>query len=134
MAADLENVVRAAGRALGAGDYEEFLTYLHPDVEFTSMIAEMEGETFRGHEGVARWWAQVREAFEEGHWDYQSIEVDGGDGGDDDRGVARLHISGRLGGVPVSQTMWQAFRGRDGKAVWWRFFRSDAEARAAVGM
>lgn len=127
---DLEELVHAAADALNRDAVEDFLALMHPDVEFTSMIAEIEGETFRGHEGVRRWWSQVRDAFEDGVWDYRHVDVDG----DGERGVARVRIAGRLGGVPVEQGMWQAFRGRDGLAVWWAFFREADDAYAAVGM
>ena len=92
------------------------------------MIAEMEGETFHGHDGVLRWWRTVREPLAGGSWEYQQVRVEG------DRGVARLRIAGTLGGVEVSQAMWQAFRARDGLAVWWCFYRDEAEARKAVGI
>ena len=125
---DLERLVRGAIDALNRGELEEFVGHMHPDVEFTSMIAEVEGETFRGHDGVRRWWATVRDAFDEGFWDLREIGVDG------ERGVAYLHISGRMVGVPVAQGMWQAFRGEDGLARWWAFFRDEDEAREAVGL
>jgi hypothetical protein len=34
------------------------------------MIAESEGETFHGHEGVKRWWEVVRNAFTDVRWGY----------------------------------------------------------------
>lgn len=124
---ELRDLAFRAADALGDDDLERFLTYMHPEVEFTSMIAEMEGETFRGHDGVRRWWATVRDAFEEAVWEYRDIRVAG------EHGVARVRIEGRLGGVPVEQAMWQAFRAREGRAVWWAFFRDERDALAAVG-
>jgi hypothetical protein len=35
---------------------------IDPDVEFTSLVAESEGKTYRGHEGVREWWEKVRGA------------------------------------------------------------------------
>jgi ketosteroid isomerase-like protein len=56
-----ENVelLRTGDAAANRGDVEGFLVSVHPDVEFTSLIAEAEGETFRGHDGVRRWWHEV---------------------------------------------------------------------------
>ena len=125
---DLEELVRGALEAVNAGDLERFVAFTHPEAEFTSMIAEMEGETFRGHDGVRRWWRTVRDPLADGTWDLQELHVEG------ERGVARLRISGTLGGVQVSQAMWQAFRARDGLAVWWRFYRDEREAREDVGL
>jgi len=125
---DLASLARRAGDAVSRGDLEAFLEMVDPEVEFTSMIAEMEGETYRGHDGVRRWWAAVREAFEEGVWDYQDIRGEG------ELAVARLRIEGRLRGIEVAQTMWQAFRVRDGLALWWGFYRTEEEALEAVGL
>jgi ketosteroid isomerase-like protein len=66
---ELREVAGSALDALNRGDIDRFLVWMDPDVEFTSMIAEAEGETFRGHEGVRRWWHNVREAFDSGQWE-----------------------------------------------------------------
>jgi ketosteroid isomerase-like protein len=125
---DLDDLGRAALEALNRDDLDGFLELVHPEAEFTSMIAEAEGETFRGHEGVRRWWDAVRGAFAEVSWNLDEIRTH------DDRGVAKIRIKGTLSGVEVSQTMWQAVVVRDGKAVWWGFFRAEAEALEAVGL
>lgn len=52
-------VLRKGYAAVNRGDLEELLLSVHPEVEFTSLIAEAEGETFRGHDGVRRWWQRV---------------------------------------------------------------------------
>jgi ketosteroid isomerase-like protein len=111
---------------LNAGELEAFVATMADDVEFTSMVAEAEGTHFRGHEGVRSWWHTVRGAFEDVSWEL--LEVHEEDGG----GVARVLVRGTLGGVPVSQEMWQAVRMREGKAAWWSFFRSKGEALAAL--
>jgi hypothetical protein len=48
--------------------------------------------------------------------------------------VARIRITGTLGGVPLEQTMWQAVKFRAGKARWWAFFRTKDDALEAVGL
>lgn len=122
----MERLARHAADALNRADLEGYLALMHPDVEFTSLIAEAEGDVFRGHEGVRRWWEEVRGAFEQVEWDFQEVRPQ------QDRGVAKIRIHGTLSGVEVEQTMWQAFRARDGKALWWRFFRSEDEAVEAI--
>ena len=92
------------------------------------LIAEAEGEIFRGHDGARRWWKSVRMGFTEVHWDYELVGARG------DRGVAMLRIHGTLSGIEVVQTMWQAVVLRERKAVWWGFFRIKAEALEAVGL
>ena len=56
---NLEQIYRRGIDAVNRGDLEGFLASVHPDVEFTSLIAEAEGETFHGHDGVRRWWHEV---------------------------------------------------------------------------
>jgi ketosteroid isomerase-like protein len=125
---ELREVAESALDALNRGDIDRFLVWMDPDVEFTSMIAEAEGETFRGHEGVRRWWHNVREAFESGRWEYLDIRAQG------DRGVAKLGAEGKLGGAELEQTAWQAMTMKHGRGVWWGFFRSEREALEAVGL
>jgi ketosteroid isomerase-like protein len=121
-----EEILRGATDALNRGDLDDFVTWMHPEVEFRSLIAEAEGETFRGHEGVRAWWGSVRAAFADARWDYQEVKIWG------ERGIAKVRITGALSGVQLEQTMWQAFAQRDGKAVWWEFFRTEQEAVEAV--
>jgi ketosteroid isomerase-like protein len=125
-AASSEEILRRASDALNRGDLDDFLTWMHPELEFRSLIAEAEGETFRGHEGVRAWWRSVRQAFREARWDYREVRFWG------DRGIAKVRITGALSGVQLEQTMWQAFAQRDGKAVWWEFFRTEQEAVEAA--
>jgi uncharacterized protein len=114
--------------ALNSGDLEAFLALTAEDVEFTSMVAEAEGTTFRGHDGVRAWWETVRGAFEDVHWELLDVRGSG------DRGVIHFRMTGTLGSVPVEQTMWQATTLRDGRVTWWAFFRTEREALEAVGL
>ena len=91
-------------------------------------MAEAEGTVFRGHDGVRAWWDTVRGAFEDIHWEPLDFRASG------DRAVAHFRMSGTLGSVPVEQEMWQAVRQRDGKVIWWAFFRNEREAIEAAGL
>jgi ketosteroid isomerase-like protein len=126
--AEQRGLADAGFGALNSGDLEAFLALTAEDVEFTSMVAEAEGTTFRGHDGVRAWWETVRGAFEDVRWDLLDIRGSG------DRGVMQFRMTGTLGSVPVEQTMWQAVVLRDGKLIWWAFFRSEHEALEAVGL
>ena len=118
----------AAFGALNSGDLDAFLALTDEDVEFTSMVAEAEGTTFRGHDGVRAWWHSVRGAFEDVQWDVLDMRGSG------DRAVLHFRMTGTLGGARVEQTMWQATRLGDGKLLWWAFFRSEREAVEAAGL
>jgi ketosteroid isomerase-like protein len=126
--ADVRALADAAYDALNAQDLDAFLAVIAEDVEFTSMVAEAEGTTYRGHDGVRVWWESVRGAFDEVRWELLDTR------GTPERAVTRLRMAGRLGGVPVEQVMWQAVRAREGKATWWGLFRSEPEAMEAVGL
>jgi|SRR5215203_3060269 len=125
---EIRAIAETAFRALNTGDLDSFLTVVADDVEFTSMILEVEGMTFRGRNGVRAWWQTVREAFEGMHWELLDlVESDG-------KAVAKLRAAADLGGGRVDQMVWQAATFRDGKLTWWAFFRSEEEALRALGL
>jgi ketosteroid isomerase-like protein len=124
---ELRVIAEAAYGAINSGDLDAFLAIATDDVEFTSLVAEAEGATFRGHDGVRAWWETIRGAFQGVSWELLDVQGSG------DRGIARVRIAGTMSGVPVEQTVWQAVRLRDGKACWWANFRSEREALEAVG-
>ena len=126
--AELRAVAEAAYGAINTEDLDAFLAIATEDVEFTSLVAEAEGATFRGHDGVRAWWETVRGAFEGVRWELLDVQGSG------DRGVACVRIAGTMSGVPVEQRLWQAVELRDGKACWWANFRSEREALLAVGL
>jgi ketosteroid isomerase-like protein len=121
-----ELALHVAFAALNEGDLDGYLALIDEDVEFTSMVAEAEGTTFRGHEGVREWWRTVRGAFEEVGWELLEVRDYG------DRAVVKLCMAGTIGGVRVEQTMWQLVTQRDGMARSWHFFRTEREAEEAA--
>jgi ketosteroid isomerase-like protein len=125
-----ENVeaFRRGYEAANRGDVEGFLANVHPDVEFTSLIAEPEGRTFRGHDGVRRWWREVILPLGGLHGEPEEVRDLG------DTVVARVLGTYRPSGVEVPQTVWNVVRFKDGMAIWWRFFRTDEEALEAAGL
>ncbi|HLM26724.1 MAG TPA: nuclear transport factor 2 family protein [Thermoleophilaceae bacterium] len=126
---ELRALAEATYDALNAGDIDRFLALMAEDVEFTSLIAEAEGASFRGREGVRAWWETVVSSFQDVRWEVLELI-----GGADGRGVMHLRIVGMLGGVPVEQKMWQATTVRDGKVTWWALFRTKREALEAGGL
>lgn len=123
---ELRAIAEKALRALNTGDLEGFLAVVAEDVEFTSMILEVEGATYRGRDGVQTWWETVRRTFEDVRWELLDlVEMDG-------KGVAKLRAAATLGGGQVDQLVWQAATYRDGRLTWWEFFRNEGEALAAI--
>ena len=112
--------------ALNSRDLDTFLSGVSEDVECRSLIAEAEGELFRGHEGVRQWWEQVVHAIGGLDFEIQKFTEDG------DAGVVKLRVRGSVDATGIEQTMWQAIVIRDRKALWWETFRTEDEAWAAA--
>ena len=123
-----ELVVQASHAAVNRRDLDAFLAVTHPEVEFRSLIAEAEGRDYRGHSGVREWWESVIESLGGMHSVIEHTETS------EDGGVSRVRLTGEVEGVELSQTVWEAFRVRDGVLVWWCFYRTEAEALEAVGL
>jgi ketosteroid isomerase-like protein len=122
----LRTIAQTAFDGLNSGDFDTYLSVIAEDVEFTSMIAEMEGQTFRGHEGVRAWWDGVKGSFQDLSWELLDLrECEPG-------ALAQVRATGTVGGLEVDQTVWQAATFRDGKLTWWAFYRTEHEARAAL--
>ena len=115
--------VRAAWQAISANDFERFIEAVDPEVEFTSLIAEAEAVTYRGHRGVRRWWDSIRETFPE-FW-AEALELRELEG---DMVLARVCMCGKVQGMKVEQTIWQVLTIKNGLVVSWAVFRTEAEA------
>ena len=125
---ELRSLAEAAFGALNSRDLDGFIAVAAEDVEFTSMVAEVEGTTFRGHDGIRTWWETVVGAFGDVHWEVLDVRGHG------DRGVAHVRMDGTLGEVPLNLNMWLAARLRDGRVTSWSWHRSEQEALEAAGM
>lgn len=119
--------MEAAYGAITRGDLDAFLALAHPEIEFRSLIAEAEDRTYRGHDGVREWWDAVIASLgvRPGPEEIEAFR---------DRGITRLGLAGSIGGVEVPQTMWMAWRLRDGRLVWWTTYRTERDALEAVGL
>jgi ketosteroid isomerase-like protein len=120
-------IVRALNDAIRRGDLDGFLAFVHPEIEFRSLVAEAEGLTLRGHKGVREWWDSVIKslAIRPTAEKIESFR---------DRGIMRYMITATVEGVEVPQKQWMAWRVRDGLLIWWATFRTEAEALEAVGL
>ena len=124
-----ENVdlLRRGYAAVNRGDIDGLLDAVDPAVEFTSLIAEAEGETFHGHDGVRRWWDEVVLPLGGLHGELEEVRDLG------DTVIARVLGTYRPRGVEVRQVVWNVVRFNERKARWWQFFRTEEEALEAAG-
>ena len=126
-----ENVelTRRAYEMLQRDDIDGFLELVHPDVEWHSLILEIEG-VFRGREGVREWWREIRTTFP----DWRPSLIDARAVGDrvvmHARGIGR----GAVSGAGVDDDFWQVVEIRDGLVVWYRAVRTEQEAFEAAGL
>src|SRR5829696_8687425 len=59
------DIAREAADALGAGDFDSWLSLHSDDCEFVPLIVGVEGgEPYRGHNGSRAFWADIHGAFE----------------------------------------------------------------------
>jgi ketosteroid isomerase-like protein len=126
-----ENVELAhrAYEALRRNDIEALVAVVHPDVEWHSLVLEIEG-VFHGHEGVREWWQGIRTTFPD--WNPWLLEVrtNGAHVVMNVRGVGR----GAASGVDIDEDFWQVAEIRDGLIVWYRAVRTEDEALKAAGL
>lgn len=128
-----ENVelVRAVIEAFNSQDMVRILALIGSDFEGeVSASFSAEPDTYRGHEGVRRYFESFHDAMSEihfhpvGFWDAgESVVLD-----------LRLTAKGRTTEIPVEQRIAQVWSVRGGKARAARTYESVSEAFAAVGL
>jgi ketosteroid isomerase-like protein len=109
-------------------DLDELLAVTHPDVEFTSLVRESEGEIYHGHEGMLEYFKTLIEVLPDWKPVIDTVE----DHGDRMLVKARVQATPPGGAVTIEQVVWQMIKLRDGLAIRWDFFRTEEEARAAL--
>jgi ketosteroid isomerase-like protein len=115
--------------AWNRGDLDAVLAFVDEDVENISRLFIMEG-SYRGHEGVRRWWQNLHDTFPDWHAEVGEVRALG------DATLAVLHVRGHGGesGAPVDQTMWHLVHWRNGQIVRVSSHDSEAEALEAAGL
>ena len=125
---DSAALAREAFGALARRDFDGFIDLMHPDVEFTSMVAESEAKLFCGHAGVRQFLDQILGVFPDFTPEVEYGESHG------PVALSRVHFqgTGAGSGVEIEQTAWHVARERDGKVIGWRYYRTEEEAREAL--
>jgi ketosteroid isomerase-like protein len=112
-------------------DAEAAVPFFDPEIELQSpIIGGVEGNTYRGHQGVRDWITETDAAFDELLIEPEDFR----DLGDDVLMIGRLHARGRESGVGIdSPTAWLGTV-RDGKVVRARGYLSIQDALEAAGL
>jgi ketosteroid isomerase-like protein len=126
--ADID-VVRESHDAFRRRDLDAWLGYLDAEVEFTSLVLELEG-TYRGHEGARSWWENIVAVFP----DWSPQLVDAREIGDRILVQVRAEGRGTGSGIQLERDSWQIARVEDGRIKSWNFYRSEQEALEAAAL
>ena len=66
-------VARRAYDAFSRADFEAFAALLHPEVEFESLVLEVEAKTYRGLDGAREYFQSIRDVFPD--WTVEITQV-----------------------------------------------------------
>jgi len=121
--------LEVARRAFAEAGRETF-EYWDPDVEIINAKGWVIEASYRGHEGVKRWWADLEEAFE----DFR-VELDDVEEIDPERVLTAQRFVGRFRttGIHFDGAWASVFNIRDGRVVRAEGFVSKRRALRALG-
>jgi uncharacterized protein len=125
-AANVE-IIQSGYEAMRRGDIEGLLEFCDPEMEFVSLVGQVEGHDYVGYDGLRRFFADLSEVWEVWEPDPGSIEA----GGDHVLALGRTRVRGRGSGVEMEFDWGHVFQFRDGKVVWARLYGDEHEAREA---
>lgn len=123
-------IVKRAIDAFSSGDADAFAALTTPDLEWKTGLAAIEGEIFRGREGIDTYFERLS-----GAWDqFRFLADEFRDLGDVVLVFGRLEGRGRGGGVPVVSPVGAAWDLRGGRIWRLRAYLDHGEALKAVGL
>jgi uncharacterized protein len=128
-----ENVelIRRGLEAFNSEDMERILAFVDPGFE-TEVSGELSAEpdTYRGHDGIRRYFESFRDAMDEIRFQPERFW----DAGEAVVVALRLTAKGRQTAIRVEQRIAQVWSVRDGRAIGVRTYTSIAEALRAAGL
>jgi ketosteroid isomerase-like protein len=130
MADENVELVRRGFEAMSEGGVDALLPLIDPEFEVTTPASlAAEPDTYRGHEGIRRWFNSFYEAVD--RIDFEAREY---------RSVGAkvvvpftMRVRGRSTGIEAEQTAVQVWEVRDGKAVGMELYATLEEALEAAG-
>ena len=128
MSSNLEIVQRGFG-AFNEGGIDGILPFVHPEFEATTPPElATEPQTYRGHDGIRRWFDSFDEVMEEIRWDARDFHEVGG------RVVVEftLRARGKTTGLDFGQDAVMVWELRDGLAIRLSLYPTLDEAMSAI--
>jgi len=131
MSRESVEVVREAIAAFNSGDVDRVLAIVRPDFE-GSVAPELSAEpdTYRGSDGIRRYFASFREAFEQISFEIEDLA----DAGDSIVIGMRMSALGKLTKIRVEQRNAGVWTVVDGKVARVDTYATFDDARAAAGL
>jgi ketosteroid isomerase-like protein len=123
-------IVKRGFEAFDQGGVEALLEFVHEDFEATTPPGlASEPDTYRGHEGVRRYFDSFYEAMDDIRWEPHSFQEVG------DKVVVEftLYARGKSTGLEFGQPAVQVWTLRDGKGIGLELYPTLEEALAAAG-
>jgi ketosteroid isomerase-like protein len=123
--------VRGFADAITERDVDAGLALCHEEVEFFSLMAQLEARTYRGHSGITRYFEDV-----ESTWDEWRVDVERIDAAPDGRVVIVMstHMCGKGSGIPLTERVAHVWEFKDEKLWRAQLYRDPAEALAVAGL
>ena len=124
-------IVRHALEEFNSGDIERVASWLHPDFE-GNVAPELSAEpdTYRGRDGVQRYFESFRETFEQIRFEAEEFA----DAGDAVAVAICMTAVGKLTKIPVEQHNAGVWTVRDGKVLRIDTYATFEQALAAAGL
>jgi ketosteroid isomerase-like protein len=121
--------VRAFADAITARDVESALDVCHPDVEFSSLMAQLDARPYSGHAGIRRYFREI-----DATWEEWRVEVEELVAAPDGRVVIVMstHMRGKESGVPFTQHLANLWEFEDEKLLRASLYRDPADALRAI--
>ena len=124
-------IVRRAHAALAEEGIEAAIAFAHPDCESTTPpTLASEPDTYRGHEGIRRWFGSFGDAMEGVYLEGLEFTPAG------DRVLVdtKLHARGRATGIETEQRAFVVWTIREGLVMRLEAFAERGQALAAAGL
>lgn len=130
MARENLEIVQRGFEAFNAGGVEGIIPFVHPEFEATTPPnLASEPDTYRGYDGIRRWFDSFYEVMDEIRWDAHSFQ----EAGEMVIVVFTLRARGKTTGLDFGQDAVMLWELRDGKAIRLELFATLGEAQAAAG-
>jgi ketosteroid isomerase-like protein len=128
-----EENVKLALRAFDAwnrGDYDAWIETFDSDCEFSPLRAQLEGQPYRGHDGLRQFMRDLTEEWESVRFGLTDIR----DAGDQLVGLLRFKARGRSSQAELDLPIGVVASMREGKILKVRMYSDPADALEAAGL